>query len=93
MKSWFGGIVELMNLDVYYIFVIDGYVNLKCSNYLFGEVGSVSYIFSNGSKLGSVVSLLNYLGMVFEFIDEFKGDFVRVYFYMVICYENVIGLW
>ncbi|MBE0456397.1 endonuclease [Pseudoalteromonas sp. KG3] len=92
-KSWFGGTNEPMNSDVHHIFATDGYVNSKRSNYPFGEVGSASYTSSNGSKLGSAASSINYSGTVFEPIDEFKGDFARAYFYMATRYENVIGSW
>ena len=92
-KSWFGGTVEPMNSDVHHIFATDGYVNSKRSNYPFGEVASASYTSSNGSKVGSAASSLNYSGTVFEPIDEFKGDFARAYFYMATRYENVIGSW
>lgn len=93
MCSWFGGVVLFMNIDVYYVFVIDGYVNGCWSSYLYGDVVSVIYMLLNGFKLGVGFFVFGYIGIVFEFIDEFKGDFVRVYFYMVICYENVIVNW
>ncbi|MGD8111598.1 endonuclease [Vibrio sp. TRT 17S01] len=92
-KSWFGGKVEPMNSDGHHLFATDGYVNAKRSNWPFGEVGSSSYVSSNGSKLGSASSQLGYNGTVFEPIDEFKGDFARAYFYMATRYENVIGNW
>lgn len=92
-KSWFGGKIEPMNSDVHHIFATDGYVNSKRSNFPFGDVGSATYTSSNGSKLGTASSSLNYSGTVFEPIDEFKGDFARAYFYMATRYENVIGSW
>ncbi|MBB1431369.1 endonuclease [Pseudoalteromonas sp. SG43-4] len=92
-KSWFGGTIEPMNSDVHHIYATDGYVNSKRSNFPFGEVASASFTSSNGSKLGSAASSLNYSGTVFEPIDEFKGDFARAYFYMATRYENVIGTW
>ena len=92
-KSWFGGTNEPMNSDVHHIFATDGYVNSKRSNYPFGEVGNASFTSSNGSKLGSAASSINYSGTVFEPIDEFKGDFARAYFYMATRYENVISSW
>ncbi|MEI8704949.1 endonuclease [Pseudoalteromonas sp. B62] len=92
-KSWFGGTIEPMNSDVHHIYATDGYVNSKRSNYPFGEVSSASFTSTNGSKLGSATSSLNYSGTVFEPIDEFKGDFARAYFYMATRYENVIGSW
>lgn len=92
-KSWFGGKVEPMNSDGHHLFATDGYVNAKRSNWPFGEVGSTTYVSSNGSKLGAASSTLGYNGTVFEPIDEFKGDFARAYFYMATRYENVIANW
>ncbi|QCU75911.1 endonuclease [Pseudoalteromonas distincta] len=92
-KSWFGGTIEPMNSDVHHIYATDGYVNSKRSNFPFGEVASASFTSTNGSKLGSAASSLNYSGTVFEPVDEFKGDFARAYFYMATRYENVIGTW
>ncbi|EIZ0687957.1 endonuclease [Vibrio parahaemolyticus] len=92
-KSWFGGKVEPMNSDGHHLFATDGYVNAKRSNWPFGEVGTSTYVSSNGSKLGQASTALGYSGTVFEPIDEFKGDFARAYFYMATRYENVIGNW
>ncbi|OHU85953.1 MULTISPECIES: endonuclease [Pseudoalteromonas] len=92
-KSWFGGKIEPMNSDIHHIFATDGYVNAKRSNYPFGEVASATYTSSNGSRLGSAASSLNYSGTVFEPIDQFKGDFARAYFYMATRYEDVISTW
>ena len=92
-KSWFGGSNEPMNSDVHHIYATDGYVNSKRSNHPFGEVASASFTSTNGSKVGSAASSINYSGTVFEPIDEFKGDFARAYFYMATRYENVIGSW
>ncbi|MEL0646353.1 endonuclease [Pseudoalteromonas agarivorans] len=92
-KSWFGGTNEPMNSDVHHIYATDGYVNSKRSNFPFGEVASATFTSTNGSKLGSAASSINYSGTVFEPIDEFKGDFARAYFYMATRYENVIGSW
>lgn len=92
-KSWFGGKVEPMNSDIHHIFASDGFVNSKRSNFPFGEVSSASFTSTNGSRVGSPVSTLNYNGTVFEPIDEFKGDFARAYFYMATRYESSIGNW
>ncbi|MBQ4864561.1 endonuclease [Pseudoalteromonas sp. MMG013] len=92
-KSWFGGKVEPMNSDIHHIFATDGFVNSKRSNFPFGEVASASFTSTNGSKVGSATSTLNYNGTVFEPIDKFKGDFARVYFYIATRYENTIGSW
>lgn len=90
-KSWFNDASPMTN-DPFHIVPSDGYVNGRRGNYPFGEVGSVSWESTNGSKLGSN-SLAGYSGTVFEPIDEYKGDFARGYFYMATRYENVVASW
>jgi endonuclease I len=92
-KSWFGGKVEPMTSDIHHIFASDGFVNAKRSNFPFGEVDSADFTSTNGSRVGAAVGTLNYNGTVFEPIDEFKGDFARVYFYMATRYEDKISNW
>jgi endonuclease I len=92
-RSWFGGAVEPMNSDVHFIFATDGYVNAKRSSYPYGEVGSATFTSTNGSKLGTATVALGYNGIVFEPIDEFKGDIARAYFYIATRYEDVISSW
>ncbi|UTA48278.1 endonuclease [Simiduia sp. 21SJ11W-1] len=92
-RSWFGGAIEPMNSDVHHIFATDGYVNALRGSYPFGEVASVIAATSNGSRLGDGQLSQGYTGVVFEPIDEFKGDVARAYFYMATRYENVIGAW
>lgn len=92
-RSWFGGDIEPMNSDIHHIFATDGFVNSKRSSFPYGEVGSASFVSSNGSRLGNAASGLGYSGTVFEPIDEFKGDLARAAFYMATRYENVIAGW
>jgi len=80
-KSWFGGEVTPMYTDVFMLVPADLYVNIKRSNYPYGEVGIPTWTSMNGSKLGPSVTP-GYYGIVFEPIDEYKGDFARAYFYM-----------
>ena len=43
-----------------------------------------------GKALGKVAILFpGYSGTVFELIDEYKGDFVRTYFYFATRYETL----
>ena len=70
-----------------------GYVNNRRSSFPHGKVGSASWTSSNGSKLGSSDASTGYSGTVFEPIDEFKGDFARMYFYVATRYESKIGGW
>lgn len=85
-KSWFNDASPMVT-DLIHVVPTDGYVNGKRSNYPFGEVASASWTSQNGSKLGSS-AVFGYSGTVFEPIDEYKGDFARIYFYMTVCYMN-----
>lgn len=76
--------------DAHFIPPTDGKVNGKRSNFPHGNVASAKWTSENGSKLGS--SAINgYKGIVFEPIDEFKGDIARMYFYFATCYENKVA--
>ncbi|MBP1673094.1 MAG: bsn 2 [Bacteroidetes bacterium] len=85
-KSWFNDLSPMVS-DLMHIVPTDGKVNGMRSNYPYGDVASPSWTSQNGSKLGtSAVS--GYTGTVFEPIDEYKGDFARIYFYMSVCYMD-----
>lgn len=90
-KSWFND-ASPMYSDLFHIVPTDGYVNSKRSNYPYGEVNNASWTSENGCKLGSN-STSGYSGTVFEPIDEYKGDFARIYFYMATRYEDQIANW
>lgn len=91
-KSWFDDATP-MYTDLMHIVPTDGYVNGRRSNYPFGETEGERYKSSGGfSKLGTS-TLSGYSGIVFEPNDEYKGDFARIYFYMVTCYEQKVGSW
>ena len=91
-KSWFNE-ERPMYTDIVHLIPVDGYVNGRRGNNPFGETEGERYQSSGGfSKLGkSTVS--GYSGMVFEPNDEYKGDFARIYFYMVTCYEDKVAGW
>ncbi|MEG2665502.1 MAG: endonuclease, partial [Bacteroidales bacterium] len=90
-KSWFHD-EKPMYSDLFHLYPTDGKVNSMRGNYPFGEVGSVTSISNNGSKLGSS-NFPGYTGVVFEPVDAYKGDFARSYFYMVSCYEDRLSSW
>ena len=91
-KSWFGNVAP-MNSDLFHVIPTDGYVNNRRSNYPFGETNGESYKSNGGfSKVGSCTTN-GYSGTVFEPNDEYKGDFARIYFYMVTCYESKVSSW
>lgn len=89
--SWFNDGYP-MYADLHHLIPTDGWANNKRSNFPFSEVGSVSYTSYNGSKLGTSV-ISGYSGTAFEPIDEYKGDFARMMFYMVTRYENNLAVW
>jgi endonuclease I len=91
-KSWFGGEVYPMYSDLFHLYPTDGYVNNIRSDYPYGEVGSATKTSSNGSKKGSC-SVSGYTGVVFEPIDEYKGDLARSYFYMATRYYGEDSTW
>jgi endonuclease I len=97
-KSWFGGEVDPMFTDLTMLIPTDAFVNQRRSNNPYGVcAGGITY---TNDDLG--VTMLGKLGTstyngytetVFEPDDEYKGDFARIYFYMVTCYKSVVGTW
>jgi endonuclease I len=90
--SWLGE-ASPQRSDAHHLIPTDGYVNNRRSSFPHGKVGSASWTSSNGSKLGSADASTGYSGTVFEPIDEFKGDFARMYFYVATRYESKIAGW
>lgn len=90
--SWLGA-ASPQRSDAHHVIPTDGYVNNRRSSFPHGKVGSASWTSSNGSKLGSSDASTGYSGTVFEPIDEFKGDFARMYFYVATRYESKIAGW
>lgn len=91
-KSWFND-ARPMYTDLVHIVPTDGYVNNRRGNYPFGETNGEQYQSTGGfSKLGRSTTS-GYSGTVFEPADEYKGDFARIYFYMVTCYEKRVATW
>lgn len=89
--SWFND-ASPMYTDLHHLYPADGYVNGIRSNYIYAKVGTASYTSTNGSKRGNCITP-GYTGTVFEPIDEYKGDFARMLFYMATRYENIIHTW
>lgn len=90
-KSWFNDASPMVS-DAFQVVPTDGYVNNRRGNYPFGEVKSAKYTSLSGCKLGSS-SISGYSGTVFEPMDKYKGDFARIYFYFVTCYEDRMSSW
>lgn len=91
-QSWFENtsVASVMKADVFHVVPTDGKVNSIRSNNPLAEVGSASYTSTNGSKSGSS-SVPGISGTVFEPIDEYKGDFARIYFYVCTRYYPYVG--
>ena len=99
-KSWFGGEVYPMYTDLMMIIPTDGFVNQRRSNYPYGVCNGTDAVTYTNEELG--VTMLGKLGKstyngysakVFEPDDEYKGDFARIYFYMVTCYKSDVANW
>jgi endonuclease I len=79
-----------MKSDAHSVTPTDGKVNNLRSNYPHGTVAIVTTTSLNGSKVGSS-GIAEYSGLIFEPIDEFKGDIARMYFYFATRYENTVA--
>lgn len=95
-RSWWGKRDKYSsydaNGDLHNIFPSDYSANAAKSNLPLGEVG-VAKFDNQVSKVGSNTYPKGYRGQVFEPADEYKGDFARVYFYMLTCYEDYAYDW
>ena len=88
-KSWWGGSKNKdAYSDLYHVIPADANANSARSNWPFGDVASSNW--DNGlSKRGTPKSGQGGgASNVFEPADEYKGDFARIYFYMVSCYQD-----
>jgi len=90
-KSWFKD-ASPMYTDLFHLYPTDKFVNNQRGNLPFGETNNPTDVYGNGSKRGNS-TFSGYSGVVFEPINEYKGDFARSYFYMVTAYENIVNSW
>lgn len=94
--SWWGGTsyqneeTDTMYSDLYHLYPVDGLVNSRRGNYPLGDCDNGSAI--GTGKLGTCTHS-GYSGTVFEVADEYKGDFARSFFYMVVRYMHRVGTW
>lgn len=89
--SWFHS-DDTARTDLHHIFPTDGWVNNRRGNLPFGEVGTASETFTNGSKVGTCRTP-GYSGKVFEPIDEYKGDIARALMYVSVRYYQEANTW
>jgi len=90
-QSWYSS-ASPMSTDLFHIYPTDGYVNGIRGNFPYGTVGNTNHVTTNGSKRGTS-NWPGYSGIVFEPIDEYKGDFARTFFYMLTRYYPQISGW
>jgi endonuclease I len=90
-QSWYNDFSP-MSTDLFHVYPTDGWVNAQRGNWPYGTVNNANWTSSNGSKRGTC-SFPGYSGVVFEPIDEYKGDFARSYFYMLTRYMNLVSSW
>jgi len=92
-QSYFEDVtVSFTRTDAHHIVPTDGKVNNYRNNYAFGKVNNATYTSQNGSKLGPLLNSGYSAGagtpVVFEPIDEFKGDIARCFLYFATRYED-----
>jgi endonuclease I len=91
-QSWFSSLAG-PGSDLFHVYPTDGKVNGLRDNYPYGNVGNIVYNQTlNGSKLG-ISTDLGYNSVVFQPIDEYKGDLARNYFYMSTRYYSEDNSW
>jgi len=90
-QSWFSG-ASPMYSDLFNAYPTDSKVNGERGNYPYGEVGSATYTSGNGSKVGAS-TMAEYSGVVFEPINDYKGDLARTYLYMATRYAGLCETW
>ncbi|WP_458629280.1 endonuclease [Winogradskyella sp. PC D3.3] len=78
-----------MQSDIHHVIPTDCRVNNYRGSYPFGNVGSANLVTDNGSKRGTS-AMPGYSGIVFEPIDEFKGDIARALLYFATRYESTV---
>jgi endonuclease I len=87
-QSSFGSAYPMYS-DIHHVIPTDGRVNNFRGSYPFGNVASANWTSLNGSRRGTS-AMAGYSGIVFEPIDEFKGDIARALLYFATRYENTV---
>lgn len=104
-KSWFNPAAKSgssytykdiwpMYSDLVHVVPAEGIVNNKRSNNPYGTNNGEWYTSEEGfSKMGKCTYSTDYEDRCFEPNNEYKGDFARIYFYMVTAYEKKQSTW
>ena len=87
-KSWWGGSKNQAYKDIHHLMPCESKINSSKSNYGMGKVTNVKT--DNGcTKVGTGPANGSSSTNLWEPADQWKGDFARVYMYMVTCYQNL----
>ena len=87
-NSWWGGSKNQAYKDIHHLMPCESKINSSKSNYGMGKVTNVTT--DNGcTKVGTGPGSGGNNIQMWEPADKWKGDFARVYFYMVTCYSNL----
>jgi len=92
-QSVFGSATPMYS-DAHFVLPSDKHVNAQRGDLPFGKVATANWTSTNGSKRGTNLNSgysAGYTGVVFEPIDEFKGDIARCILYFATRYEDVVG--
>ena len=96
-RSWWGGgttyTTDTINFDLHHVTPSDKLMNFRKLNYPPGVVTNPSSTGTNGFKVGTNSSYPCTSMQYFEPIDEFKGDYARMFFYIATRYESQIASW
>ena len=76
-----------MRSDIHHVIPTDCRVNNFRGSLPFGNVATANWTSLNGSKRGSS-GVTGYSGVMFEPIDEFKGDIARALLYFAVRYQD-----
>jgi len=92
-KSWWGGTETQAYKDLHHLNPSDGTANQRKSSYMMSVIDS-AVTYTNGViKVGKTKKKPGMTLSAWEPADEYKGDFARVYMYMVTAYEDYAPLW
>jgi len=82
--------------DTYPFGMVVTTMGVACTNSAAGNAGTTPCFTTNGSRLGRNTNTgyaTGYSGIVFEPINEFKGDVARAIFYFITRYETRVSTW
>ena len=92
-KSWWGGSTLQAYYDLHNLYPSDAGANQRKSSHLMSTIDH-TVSFDNGViKVGRTQKKTGHSLMAWEPADMYKGDFARIYMYMVTAYENYAALW